>query len=286
MAAAPNDIFSRNATPEVLGDGYGFTEGPAADAQGGVYFSDGGNDSIHYWRQGRPPTLVVNDSTDANGMQLNAEGELYVCEGAARRVTAFDVKTGSRRVLCGEIDGRPFNEPNDLAVDLAGGFFFSDPNYHHRGQPSTMKEDVYYCSARGSVTRVSTVCRKPNGVLLSADQRTLYLADSRGGCVYRYDVLGPGRLSGERVWIAGLDANPDGMTLDESGNLYVCCGKSGIKIFDPQGHPVGRIEVHAANCCFGGSDFRTLCIASGERFLGLPAKVVGQRPLPAEGKLP
>ena len=143
-----------------------------------------------------------------------------------------------------------------------------------------MKEDVYYCSGQGQVARVSTICFKPNGVLLSADGRTLYVADARGQRIYKYDVDGPGRLSGERLWIDRLGANPDGLTLDELGNLYVCCGKAGLKIFDPQARPIGQLEVHAANCCFGGLDFHTLCIASVERFIGFRAKVEGMKPLP------
>ena len=82
-------------------------------------------------------------------MMFNAQGELYVCEGAAYRIVAFDVRTKAKRVLCSQIDGQHFNEPNDLAIDFPGGFYFSDPNYQHRGQPTVMKQDVYYCSARG-----------------------------------------------------------------------------------------------------------------------------------------
>ena len=292
-----DDIIAPGTQPEVLGEGYGFTEGPAADRLGNVYFSDGKNDSIHRWEPGRPPALFVDDSLDANGMMFNADGDLYVCEGAAYRIVAFDVSTrgdcpnfrlsengtvpfgAGKRVLCSEIDGRHFNEPNDLAIDFYGGFYFSDPNYQHRGQPTVMKQDVYYCSARGKVTRVSTICFKPNGVLLSADDRTLYVADSRGQTIWRYDVTGAGQLAGERLWIDRLAANPDGLTLDEYDNLYVCCGKAGLKIFDREARPIDQIDVHAANCTFGATDFRTLCIASADKFLGLRTKVTGLKPL-------
>jgi gluconolactonase len=273
------DIIAADARPDMLGDGYGFTEGPTADRQGNVYFSDGRNNSIYYWEVGRPIVRFVDDSTDAVGMMFNARGELYVCEGAAYRVVAYDVDTKAKRVLCGQIGGQHFNEPNDLAIDFCGGFYFSDPNYQHRGQPTVMKQDVYYCSADGQVTRVSTVCFKPNGVRLSADDKTLYVADARGQRIYRYDVTGPGQLANERIWIDRLEANPDGLTLDEHENLYVCCGKAGLKIFDRLGAAVGRIDVHAANCCFGGRDFRTLCIASAERFLAIRTKVIGMKPL-------
>ena len=117
-------------------------------------------------------------------------------------------------------------------------------------------------------------------MLLSADDQTLYVADARGQVIYRYDVAGPGQLANERLWIDQLGANPDGLTLDEHDNLYVCCGKAGLKIYDRAGLPIGRIGVHAANCCFGGRDFRTLCIASVDKFLGIRTKVVGLKPLP------
>jgi gluconolactonase len=268
--------------PLILGRGYGFTEGPAADADGRVYFSDGRNDSIYRWQEGGRPELFVANSTDANGMIFNARGELLVCEGAEGRVVAFDVNAKTKRVLCDSFEGRRFNEPNDLAADESGGFYFSDPNYAHRRQPTVRKEDVYYCDAEGRVSRVSTVCNKPNGVLLSSDGRTLYLADARGACVYKYDVSSPGKLAYERKWIKGLDGNPDGMTLDEHENLYVCLGKSGLQVFDRDGGPIGRLDLRASNCCFGGGDFRTLCVASVDKFIGVRMRVVGQLPLPCK----
>jgi len=279
------EIIAPGTEPVVLGTGYGFCEGPAADARGNIYFSDGRKDSIHFYQPGRPVSLFVDDSTDANGMMFNGKGELYVCEGAAYRVVAFDVKTKQKRVLASQLGGTHFNEPNDLAIDHQDGFYFSDPNYQHRGQATVMKEDAYYCSPEGQITRVSTVCIKPNGVLLSPDDRTLYLADSRGEAIYRYDVLGPGKLANETKWIDGLASHPDGMTLDEHGNLYICCGRAGLKVFSPQGEPIGLIELpYASNCCFGGPDFTTLFVTSADKFLGIPTKVRGIKPPCLRGK--
>jgi gluconolactonase len=274
-----DQIIAGEVEPVVLGEGYGFTEGPAADAEGNVYFSDGQNDSIYYWQAGQSPSPFVRDSTDAIGMMLNTRGELCVCEGAASRIVAIDPKTKLRRVLCQEFEGLRFNEPNDLAIDFHDGFYFSDPNYQHRGQPTVRKQDVYYGSPQGQVSRVSTVCFKPNGVLLSADDKTLYVADARGQRIYRYDVIGPGLLANERLWIDGLRANPDGMTLDQHGDLYVCCGKAGIRIFDRDALPVGTLPMHAANICFGGPDFQTLLIASADKFLSLATQVEGLKPV-------
>lgn len=292
LAAAPpagaettslDQLVDPGAKPAVLGTGYGFCEGPAADADGCVYFSDGKKDDIHLYKPGEEVRLFVGDALDANGMMFNAEGELVVCEGAAYRVVAFNVKTKAFRVLVGDSKKRQFNEPNDLAIDRTGGFYFTDPNYRHRGQEQLKKQDVYYVSAEGAVSKVSTVCEQPNGVLLSADGKTLYLADCRGKAIYRYNVTAPGKLSGETKWIPELGAHPDGMTTDTHGNLYFACGGAGIKVYTPGGKYLGTIKVgYASNCCFGGADFKTLYITSADRFLGLKMKVEGVRPLCAE----
>jgi len=273
-----DNIIDPAAEPEVLGTGYGFCEGPATDAKGNIYFSDGKNDSIHSYEPGKPVRLFVDDSTDANGMMFNSQGELCVCEGAAYRIVAFDVETKKKRTLVDRIDGVHFNEPNDLTIDAHDGFYFTDPNYRHRGQETVMKEDTYYCSANGKPTRVSTVCVKPNGILLTPDGKTLYLADNRGKLIYKYDVLGPGRLANETRWI-DLGAGPDGMTLDEHGNLYVSCGRAGVKVYSAEGKPVGVIKVpYASNCVFGGKDFTTLYITSAKEVLGIKTKVQGIKP--------
>ncbi|RMF94309.1 MAG: hypothetical protein D6741_12745 [Planctomycetota bacterium] len=126
------------------------------------------------------------------------------------------------------------------------------------------------------------MCQKPNGILLTPDNKTLYLADNKGRVLYRYDVLGPGKLANERLWIE-LGAGPDGMTLDEFGNLYVACGRAGIKVYTPEGKPLGVIEVpYASNCVFGGKDLKTLFITSADKFLAIKTQVRGVPPLCAD----
>ena len=277
-----DEIIEPGTEPQVIGDGYGFTEGPAAAADGSVYFSDGKNNSIHHYVPGGPVRRFAHDSTDANGMIFNHRGELCVCEGAAFRIVAIDVSTGRKRVLCEEFEGVRFNEPNDLAIDDEDGFYFSDPNYQHHGQPTVRNQDVYYCSADGEVSRVSTACFKPNGVLLCEDGATLYVADARGQRIFRYDVTGPGQLANERLWIGGLGGNPDGLTLDEHQNLYICLGGRGLAIYDGDACRVGHVAVHVANICFAGPDFSTLFLASVDKFLALPTKVTGIKPPPLQ----
>jgi len=274
------DLCDPAAQPQVLGTGYGFCEGPAADGAGNVYFSDGKTNAIHIYEPGKPVALFTGDSFDANGMMFNAKGELVVCEGAAFRVVAIDVKSKQKRVLAGGGPTREFNEPNDLTLDLHGGFYFTDPNYRHRGQPPVRKEDAHYVAPDGRVSCVSTVCKKPNGILLTPDNKTLYLADNGGKCIYRYDVSAPGRLANETMWV-DLGAGPDGMTLDAQGNLYVACGGAGVKVYAPDGTAIGVLApgTYASNVVFGGPDFKTLFLTSKDKFLGLPMKVEGIRPL-------
>jgi gluconolactonase len=273
-----NDIVESGTEYQVLGTGYGFTEGPAADRDGNIYFSDGQNNSIYLYRPGSPITLFVNDSTDANGMMFNHKGELVVCEGAAYRIVAFDVKTKQKRVLVSEFEGLHFNEPNDLTVDAEDGLYFTDPNYRHRGQETVRKEDAYYLSAGGKVSRVSTVCQKPNGILLTPDGKILYLADNRGKVIYKYDVKGPGQLANETKWVE-LAGGPDGMTLDEQGNLYIGCGPVGVVVYSAAGKLIGTIKVpYASNLVFGGPDFSTLFITSRDKFLSIKTKVKGTKP--------
>lgn len=282
-----SDLLEPGVQAVVIGEGYKFSEGPAADAVGNVYFSDGANDTIHFYPYGRPVEVFVDDSIDANGMMFNRIGELVSVEGALRHVVAFDTRTREKRVLVNKIDDVEFNEPNDLTFDLENGFYFTDPYYSHRNQGTTMKEDVYYVSDTGEVTRVSTVCKRPNGIILTADCKTLYVADNGSKEVYRYDVLGPGKLANETVFVSDAPGS-DGMTLDETGNLYVTCSGGGIRVYDTTGKLIGVIGKeqgipYASNCVFGGPDFSVLYVTSIDKFYGIPMKVRGQ--LPPNAKL-
>jgi gluconolactonase len=283
-ATTLDDLVEPGAKFQVIGTGYGFCEGPTADAQGNVYFSDGMNDSIYYYQPGKPVVRFIAGSTDANGEKINSRGELYTCEGVAHRVVAFNVRTKEKRVLCSRIDGVHFNEPNDLTIDRFDGFYFTDPCFAHRNQKAVMKEAIYYCSPQGVVTRVSTVCQKPNGVQLTPDEKTIYLADWGAGRIFKCDVVAPGKLANQRKWI-DLGANPDGLTLDHEGNVYAGCGGAGVKVCSPEGRVIGVIKVgYVSNLCFGGPDFKTLYLTSIDKFLALPMKVVGIKPLPLRVK--
>ena len=277
-----NDIIAPDTKATVLGEGYSFCEGPASDAVGNVYFSDGKYDTIHFYAHGQKVQKFVTDSFDANGTIFNDLGELCICEGAAFQVVAINTRTKEKRILVDKIEGGRFNEPNDLTTDSTNGIYFTDPNYKHRGQDTVRKEDVYYVSNKGEVSRVSTVCKQPNGIILTPDDKFLYVADCGGKMIYRYKVDVPGKLSDEKLWI-DLGAHPDGMTLDAKGNLYISCGPAGVKIYDTAGKEIGTLSKdrdipYASNCVFGGPDFSILYITSADKFLGIPMKIPGMKP--------
>lgn len=267
----------------VLGTGYGFCEGPAVDSVGNVYFSDGAKDSIHFYPYNRPVQLFTDKSTDANGMMFNYKGELMVCEGAAFRVVAYDTLSGEKRIAINEkgllFEGLRFNEPNDLSVDPENGFYFTDPNYKHRKQETVRKQDVYYVDKDGNVSRVSDICKQPNGILLSADAKTLYIADCSDKKLYRYKVTAPGKLIDETMFI-DLGAHPDGMSQDVDGNLYIACGNVGVKIYTPEGKFIGTLGKehgipYASNCVFGGPGLSVLYVTAADKFLGIQTKTKG-----------
>src|SRR5262249_16540114 len=157
-----------------LHTGFKFTEGPAVDHAGNVYFSDIPNQKIHKVDTKGQLSLFREKSNRANGLMVNARGEVVACEMAGR-VVALSPDAKERRVLAETYNGKPFNAPNDLVIDQGGGVYFTDPDF---GAPSPTPQDrtaVYYISPAGQVTRLIDDLNKPNGVILSPDEKTLYV---------------------------------------------------------------------------------------------------------------
>ena len=251
--------------PEQVATGFRFTEGPAVAPDGGVYFTDQRASLILRYDPLTGETETVRENSgEANGLMFNDAGNLYACEGGARRVSvSID---GVIETVADQFDGRRFNSPNDLTIDNAGGIYFTDPRYGRRDDMEMDVEAVYYIARGGAVTRIIDDLVRPNGVILSLDGTTLYVADNGTATVFAYDVVGPGQLANKRrfaVMDAGRRASPDGMTVDATGKVYAA-GGGGVWVWDASGARVGFIPLAESptNCTFT-PDFRTLYITAG-----------------------
>jgi gluconolactonase len=259
-----------------LHDGYMFTEGPAVDAQGNVYFTDVRANRIHKVDLDGKISTFLEDSQGCNGLMFDRRGRLVACQGGAKRIVAIDVATKQVTVLADKFEGKPFNRPNDLVVDRHDGVYFTDPD----------STSVYYAAADGRVSRVATDLPRPNGVLLSPDEATLYVLPSGTPDVMAYPVTSPGVLGAGRVFCRleqaaeGRPRGGDGLTVDSRGNLYFTQpALRALQVVSPEGKTLGLIRVpkNPSNCTFGGKDLTTLFITAQTSLYTAPMEVKGHR---------
>jgi gluconolactonase len=279
-ARAQDSLIAAGAKVTLLAGGFRFTEGPAADRDGNVYFTDQPNNRILKWSVDDETLSVFEHmSGRANGLGFDTEGRLLACSDMENEIRRFDMK-GRHRILVTGFDGKRLNGPNDLWVHPGGGIYFTDPLYprdYWTRSPETQQdgEHVYYLSPDGKrLIRVATGLQKPNGITGSPDGQLLYVADIEAGRTYVYRIQPDATLTDKTLF---TPAGSDGMTTDSNGNIYLT-GKRGVTIFNPRGQPVAHIPVEAAwtaNVCFGGKDRRTLFITASEGLFSLKMNITG-----------
>ncbi|MGH7202358.1 MAG: SMP-30/gluconolactonase/LRE family protein, partial [Planctomycetaceae bacterium] len=199
-----------------------FTEGPAWDGQKTLYFSDIPANRIYAYApgaDGKQFSVFQEPSNHANGLMVTADGQLYACQMDGR-VVKIDPKTKKVTVIAAEYDGKRFNAPNDLVIDKQGGVYFTDPMFRAPEPLPQGVQAVYYASADGKVTRLVDDVAAPNGVILSPDEKTLYVIPTRQEEMMAYAVEGPGQLGKGRVFCKLKQAEGqtgrggDGLTID------------------------------------------------------------------------
>lgn len=257
----PGAVTAPGAVVERIATGFTFTEGPAADAAGDVWFSDVRQSRTHRWRAATDKVDLVRENTGgANGLYFDAAGRLLICEGGNRRMTRLEAD-GSLTVLMDRYQGKLLNSPNDLWVAPGGDVYFSDPRYGAAGDVEQDGMHVYLIPADGRAPlRVTDDLTTPNGLIGTVDGRTLYVADAGAGNIWRYAVAPDGTLADKTLF---TERASDGMSLDERGNVYLANG-SRIWVHAPDGHLLETIPVPEppANLTFGGPDRRTLFITA------------------------
>ena len=260
-AAACAQDFS-NVTVEKVAGGYRFTEGPVWSREGFLLFSDVPNNKIIKIAPEEKAVLFRADSNGANGNTFDAQGRLYSCESKTRRVTRTD-KKGKIEVLADKWEGKRFNAPNDIVVRKDGQIYFTDPAFGD--QADTRELDfygIYHINPKGQLRLVAKPRGRPNGIAFSPNGRILYVDNSDDRTVVAYDVDRNGETSNERVVISGIEGVPDGMRVDEKGNLYVTA--KGVAVYSADGKPLATLPMAEtpANCAFGDEDFRTLYVTA------------------------
>lgn len=286
------DLIPLDSTLERIFEGCAFAEGPAADAEGNVYFSDAPNNRIMLYRVDGKTVVWKQPSQTANGMNFDHLGRLVTCcaggatyPGGARSVLRYELD-GTVTNLASHYRGRRLNSPNDLCFDKQGRIYFTDPRYGDRADVEQDCMAVYRIELDGSLTRVIDDMETPNGILITEDNRRLYLVDHNpdaGGArtLLAYNIDGTGNCARQTVvHDFGAGYGGDGMVLDVKGNLYLTAGDgeaAGVYVFGSEGQRLGFIQTPeiAGNCTFGGSDLRTLYIAASSSLYRIRLAIPG-----------
>jgi gluconolactonase len=241
-----------------------FTEGPATDREGNLFFSDVAGDKLYKIDGKGELSTILDPSHHTNGLMLNAAGNIVACEMDGRLIEV-NSKTKEVKSLADGYEGKRFNAPNDLVIDSGGGIYFTDPHFRAPMPLPQGVEAFYYRAAGGKVTRLAQIEAAPNGIILSPDEKTLYVIPSGQAQMLAYPVEGPGKIGRQRVFCTLKQASGktngggDGLTVDSQGNVYITSAL-GLQVFNPQGTLLGIIEFpeQPANCTFGGKDLKTL----------------------------
>ncbi len=285
--AQSESLVADGAEVRKLAGDFRFTEGPAADAQGNVYFTDIPNNRILKWSvEDNQLSTFLENSGGANGLYFDKDGNLLACQGGDRRLVSISPK-GEVTILAEQYEAKKFNSLNDLWIDPKGGVYFTDPRYGNREGMEMDGEHVYYLTPdRKKVIRVIDDMVRPNGVIGTPNGRTLYVADHGAGKTYAYRINEDGTLSNKQLF---AEQGSDGMTRDNRGNVYLT-GKA-VTIWNRKGEQVAEIAVPEgpANVTFGGKDNRTLFITARTSLYSVEMQVRGARtPIrpgePAAGK--
>jgi gluconolactonase len=292
-------LLAADATVEHLGSGFNWSEGPLWDpAQGALLFSDVPENRVYRWKDGAGITVFLEPSgftgsvyngreRGSNGLTLDAQGRLVLCQHGDRRVARLAADGKHFETIVDKFEGKRFSSPNDLCFDKAGNLFFTDPPY---GLPSDTKQEtafngVYRLSTDGKLTVIASDMSRPNGVALSPDEKTLYVGSTEGKepWVKAYSLNADGTVASGRVFFdgsalmkAGRRGGFDGLRVDAHGNIWTS-GPGGVLVISPEGKHLGSILTQraTANCAFGDADHQTLYITADEAILRVRTKVKG-----------
>jgi gluconolactonase len=267
---------------KLAAEGYKFTEGPATDTRGNVYFTDQPNDRILKWSADTQKVeTFLQPAGRSNGLYFDREGQLIACADEKSELWRIDPETKKVTVMLKDFDQKKFNGPNDVWVDPQGGLYFTDPFYKReywqdREKPEQEKQRLYFLPKGAKIPVIADeTLVQPNGIIGSPDGKMLFVADIGAKKTYQYQIGKSGELTDRKLF---CEMGSDGMTRDSAGNVYLT-GK-GVTVFDKEGKKLGEIPVPeswTANVTFGGADMKTLFITAMDSLYTLEMETSGSR---------
>ena len=281
------DLIDSKAQLSKVAGSFGFTEGPVWDERGFLYVSDEERNKIYkVTMDGHKEELISLGDPDGNA--YDRQRRLIDCASVLRAIIAV-TPDGKYTILADKFEGKKFNSPNDVITGPDGAIYFTDPTLDLvKGEVQEIPfQGVYRLDDNGNVRLLTKELTQPNGLAFSPDGKRFYVDDSEQRNIRAYNVGSDGSLSNGRIFGAEPGGKhegvPDGMRVDEAGNLYVT-GPKGIWIWDPEGHHLGTIEMpeQPANLIWGDNDYRTLYITATTSVYKLRTKVRGFVPYLAQ----
>jgi gluconolactonase len=289
-------LVAENVEVEQLGTGFTFTEGPIWNPSGEfLLFSDMPGDTRRRWDESSGVQVVASPSNKGNGMTLDADGRLIVCEHSTSSLVRMDPDgtNTNREVLASHYEGKELNSPNDVCVKSDGSIWFSDPWYGRMPGFGVERErelgwqGVFRLAPGGGDPQLvvdQDEYEQPNGLCFSPDESLLYINDTPKAWIKVYDVRSDGSLSNGRLFFEGVGTGeiekgiPDGMKCDEQGNIWVT-GPGGIWVISSGGEHLGTINVpeNTGNLTWGGQDWQSLFIPSSTSLYRVKTKVGPRR---------
>lgn len=285
------DAVAENQQPAVtapgaqlkqLGSGFDFTEGPSADRQGNVFFTDQPNDRIVRWdAEDGSFSDWLKPAGRSNGTFFDKDGNLWACADGRNELWSI-TPDKEHTVILNQYDNKLMNGPNDLWIRPDGGIYFTDPlyprNYWERDPAMQQDGQHLYFLQKGAVkpVRVADDFKQPNGLIGTPDGKTLYVADIGGRKTYAFDIQEDGNVINKRLF---CELGSDGMTIDNEGNVYLT-GR-GVTVYNPEGEKIQHIPVPGgwtANVTFGGKNNDLLFITASKSVYGIQMRTKGVSP--------
>ena len=270
-------IIAPGATPQLVSNQFSFTEGPAANKKGEVFFSDQPNDKI--WKYGTDGKLsIFLDRTGrSNGMYFDKKGNLISCADEKNELWCISPKR-KVTVLLSSFESKKLNGPNDLWIHPKGGIYFTDPyyqrSYWERKAPEIKGQKLYYLpKGKKEAIVADENLVQPNGIIGTRDGRYLYVADVRDRKTYRYTINADGSLKDRQLFAA---QGSDGMSIDDRGNIYFT--GNGVTVYTAEGKKIEQIAIRGkatTNVCFGGKNNNILFITATDCVYTLQMQVKG-----------